>query len=116
MLRNWVWNFNPNPVGETDEVNEALIGGCAKEKWKKKWMEEVKSENCNETASGNEVEWQGIGRWLAAAWRSVNRLVPSLAQRNCTSSSFQIPRSAQFSAQYSPLVFSYRAKTSRRKA
>ena len=45
MLRNWVWNFNPNPVGETDEVNEALIGGCAKEKWKKKWMEEVKSEN-----------------------------------------------------------------------
>ena len=45
MSRNWVWNFNPNPVGETDEVNGELIGGCAKEKLKKNWMEEVKSEN-----------------------------------------------------------------------
>ena len=35
MSRNWVWNFNPNPVGETDEVNGELIGGCAKEKLKK---------------------------------------------------------------------------------
>ena len=89
MPRNWVWNFNPNPVAKTDEVNEALIGRCAKEKLKKKWMEEVKSENGNETASGNEVEWQGIGRWLAAAWRSVSRLVPSRVHRNCTSSSCQ---------------------------
>ena len=45
MLRNWVWNFNPNPVAKTDEVNEAFIRKCAKEKLKKKWMEEVKSEN-----------------------------------------------------------------------
>ena len=37
--------LNPIPVGETDEVNGALIGECAKEKLKKKWMEEVKSEN-----------------------------------------------------------------------
>ena len=43
----------------------------------------------NETANGNEVEWQGIGRWLAAAWRSVSRRVPSPAHRSCTSSSFQ---------------------------
>ena len=44
MPRNWVWNFNPNPVAKTDEVNGTLIGRCAKEKFKKKWMEEVKSE------------------------------------------------------------------------
>ena len=25
MPRNWAWNFNPNPVGEKDEVNGALI-------------------------------------------------------------------------------------------
>ena len=45
MPRNWVWNFNPNPIAKTDEVNGALIGRCAKEKLKKKGMEEVKSEN-----------------------------------------------------------------------
>lgn len=31
MPRNRVWNFNPNPVGVTGEVNGALIGRCAKE-------------------------------------------------------------------------------------
>ena len=36
MPRNWVWNFNPKPFAETDEVNRALIGRCAKEKLKKK--------------------------------------------------------------------------------
>ena len=36
MPRNWVWNFNPNPVSKTDDVNGTLIGRCAKEKLKKK--------------------------------------------------------------------------------
>ena len=56
MSRNWVWNFNPNPVGETDEVNGELIGGCAKEKLKKSEWKKLKVKTGNETASGNEVE------------------------------------------------------------
>ena len=36
MPRNWVGNFNPNPVTKTDEVNGALIGRWAKEKLVKK--------------------------------------------------------------------------------
>ena len=36
MPRKWVWNFNPNPVAKTDEVNGTLIGRCAKEKLREK--------------------------------------------------------------------------------
>ena len=92
MLRNWVWNFNPNPVAKTDEVNEAFIRKCAKEKLKKKWMEEVKSENWQRllvATRWNDKDLDGdFFSWLAA-WRSVSRLVPSRAHRNSTSSSFQ---------------------------
>ena len=81
MLRNWVWNLNPNPVAKTDEVNEAFIRKCAKEKLKKKWMEEVKSENWQRllvaTASSNEVEWQRLGRWLFFVASSLEISQPS---------------------------------------
>ena len=56
MPRNWVWNFNPNPVAKTDEVNEALIGRFAKEKLRKSEWKKLKVKTGNETASGNEVE------------------------------------------------------------
>ena len=59
MLRNRVWNFNPNPVGVTDEVNGALIGRCAKEnKRKSEWKKLKVIKTGNETANGAQELYQ----------------------------------------------------------
>ena len=151
MPRNWVWNFNPNPVTKTDEVNGALIGGCAKENYRKSEWKKIKVKTGHDTASGNEVEWQGLGRWLAASsleisqpsstiagvqelyqqllstkvchhekkdWIHYHMLAGCLALAQPkylvrhNSLSLWV---AKKNWQYSPLVFSFRAKTSRRK-